>query len=128
LKYVDIFLPNQREACKIAGTDDVEDAINTLAERVPLLVVKLGLRGAVAVKKRKRIDASGVKVTPIDPIGAGDSFDAGFLYQFLRGSALDKCLLWGNLAGAFSTTQCGGTEAFRNRRNWHAFLRQHRAT
>ena len=128
LKYVDILLPNEREACKIAGTDDVEGAIRKLAKCVPIVVVKLGPRGAIAIHKNKRIKAARVKVACVDPIGAGDSFDAGFLYQFMRGAPLQKCLAWGNLAGAFSTTQPGGTEAFRNRRLWLKFMRQNRAS
>ena len=128
LKYVDVFLPNEREALKIAATGQVEDAARKLVEKVATVVVKLGPRGAMAVNRGRRLLASAVKVDVIDPIGAGDSFDAGFICQFVRGAPLAKCLEWGNLAGAFSTTQPGGTEAFRNRKNWRAFLRQYRAT
>jgi sugar/nucleoside kinase (ribokinase family) len=128
LKYVDVFLPNEREALKITATPKVEDAARKLAEKVATAVVKLGPRGAMAVNRGQRIAAESVKVDVIDPIGAGDSFDAGFIYQFVRGAPLAKCLQWGNLAGAFSTTQPGGTEAFRNRKNWREFLRKHQAT
>src|SRR5277367_343479 len=48
LRYVDVFLPNEREACKAAGTEDVEDAIQKLSELVPLVVVKVGRKGAIA--------------------------------------------------------------------------------
>jgi len=127
LKYVDVFLPNQREVCKIAGTDDLDRAIQRLAVRVPMLVVKLGPRGAVAVHKGKQIESSGIRVAVVDPIGAGDSFDAGFLYQFVRGAPLKTCLQWGNLAGAFSTTRPGGTEAFRDPKKWRSFVRAQRS-
>ncbi len=127
LKYVDILLPNAREACKIAATNDLEDAIRRLAERVPLLVVKLGAEGSVALEKGRRVKASPPVVTAVDHVGAGDSFDAGFLYQRLRGAPLEQCLAWGNLAGAFSTTQPGGTEAFRDRQAWRRFSRQKRS-
>jgi len=50
----------------------------------------------------------------VDAVGAGDSFDAGFLSQYLRGSDLATCLTVGNVAGALSTTRSGGTEAFRD--------------
>jgi sugar/nucleoside kinase (ribokinase family) len=126
LKYVDILLPNAREACKIAATEKLEDAIRILSQRVPLLVVKLGADGAVAVEKGKRVKSLPPRVTAVDHVGAGDSFDAGFLYQRLRGAALEQCLAWGNLAGAFSTTQPGGTEAFRDRQAWRRFSRQKR--
>jgi len=58
-------------------------------------------------------------------VGAGDSFDAGFLHQFLLGADVTTCLAYGNLCGAFSTTDCGGTEAFRNPARMQEFLRQH---
>jgi len=97
-----------------------------LADRVPLLVVKMGEEGALAVRGQERFTSPAVKVRFVDPVGAGDSFDAGFLSQYVRGADLPTCLLWGNLAGALSTTMPGGTEAFRDREHREAFLREHR--
>jgi len=115
LKYVDVFLPNEREACRIAGTDDLEEAVSWLSERVPLIVVKWGKRGAIAQRGTERITSAACKVEVVDAVGAGDSFDAGFLSQFVRGKNLQDCLAAGNRTGAFSTTRAGGTEAFRDR-------------
>jgi sugar/nucleoside kinase (ribokinase family) len=117
LKHVDVFLPNEREACKAAGTDDLEDAIGKLSKLVPLLVVKLGRKGALAQKGSERFTAAAKEVIPVDTIGAGDSFDAGFLHEYVRGSDLKRCLESGNTAGALSTTRPGGTEAFRENRH-----------
>lgn len=122
LAFVDVLFPNEREAQKIAQTSSLDDAISRLAERVPLVVVKLGEKGALAVKNGKRITAPPVKVAVQDPVGAGDSFDAGFLHQYLKGASLETCLAYGNLAGAFSTTQPGGTEAFRDRAEQQRFF------
>jgi sugar/nucleoside kinase (ribokinase family) len=119
LRYVDVFLPNAREARLIAGSDDLETAVARLAERVPLVVIKRGEEGAMAQRGREQFQSPAVKpavkVEFVDPVGAGDSFDAGFLAQYVRGADLPTCLRWGNLAGAFSTTMAGGTEAFRDR-------------
>ena len=115
LRYVDVFLPNAREAKKIVGTDDLEVAVNKLAEIVPTVVIKLGAEGAMAQRGKEKIQSPGLKVDFVDPVGAGDSFDAGFLHQFVRGADLRTCLASGNRAGAFSTTRPGGTEAFRDR-------------
>lgn len=123
LRYVDVFLPNAREARRITDSEDLETAVARLAERVPLVVVKLGEEGALARRGRERVRSAAVKVEFVDPVGAGDSFDAGFLAQFVRGADLATCLRWGNLAGAFSTTMAGGTEAFRDRVQRELFWR-----
>jgi sugar/nucleoside kinase (ribokinase family) len=123
LRHVDVFLPNQREASKAAGTDDLEEAIGKLSRLVPLLVVKLGRQGALAQKGSERITAASKPVTPVDSVGAGDSFDAGFLHEYVRGSDLATCLASANRAGALSTTRPGGTEAFRDADHRQRFIR-----
>jgi len=125
LPYVDVFLPNERELKRIAGTENVEAAIDRLAAIVPLLVVKLGSEGTMAQTGKERVTSPAVKVDLVDPVGAGDSFDAGFLHEFLRGSDLTTCLRSGNLAGALSVTRPGGTEAFRNAEYRSNFFKQH---
>ena len=114
LRHVDIFLPNEREACKAAGTADLETAIHKLSQMVPLVVVKLGRHGALAQRGAERFVSPPRVVKTVDAIGAGDSFDAGFLHEFVRGADLEACLASGNLVGALSTTRPGGTEAFRD--------------
>jgi sugar/nucleoside kinase (ribokinase family) len=125
LPHVDILLPNEREAMKMSRADDVETALSRLAQKVETVVVKMGASGAIAIRNGRRFSAPAVPVTVIDPIGAGDSFDAGFLHQFLRGAEVTTCLAYGNLCGAFSTTDCGGTEAFRDAARMQEFFRRH---
>lgn len=127
LRYVDVFMPNARELKRIAGTDDFEAAVNSIAQKVPVLVVKMGERGAIAQRGTQRIESPAARVNFVDPVGAGDSFDAGFLSQYVCGADLETCLRWGNLAGAWSTTQPGGTEAFRDKEATMTFLRGHGA-
>jgi sugar/nucleoside kinase (ribokinase family) len=127
LRYVDVFLPNERELLRIARTDDFETALGRIAGKVPLLVVKMGQKGALAQRGQERMSKPAINVDFVDPVGAGDSFDAGFLSQYVRGADLSTCLEWGNVAGAFSTTRPGGTEAFRDGERVQAFLREHAA-
>jgi sugar/nucleoside kinase (ribokinase family) len=126
LRYVDVFLPNEREAMKAAETDDLENAIIALADLVPIVAVKLGPKGSLAQRGRERLTCPPAQVSPVDAVGAGDSFDAGFIHEYLRGSDLQTCLITGNLAGALSTTRPGGTEAFRDREYREDFFRRHR--
>jgi sugar/nucleoside kinase (ribokinase family) len=123
LRYVDVFLPNEREACKVAGTEDLEAAIRKLSQRVPLVVVKLGRKGALAQRGTERVTSPSQEVDAVDTVGAGDSFDAGFLHQYVRGADLAACLASGNKAGALSTTRPGGTEAFRDAAHREAFFK-----
>ncbi len=124
-KYVDILLPNEREACKLAQVEDVERASEILSQKVPVLVVKRGSQGAfVRVGKEKHSGFPPI-VDPIDPVGAGDSFDAGFVHQYIRGAKVEDCLKFANVAGALSVTRAGGTEAFRDARHREDFIRKH---
>ncbi len=128
LRYVDVFMPNEREALKVAGVSDLETALDKLAAIVPLVVVKLGREGAMAQRGAERCVSPAVEVDAVDAVdavGAGDSFDAGFLHEFVRGAELRSCLRSGNLAGALSTTRPGGTEAFREPKYREQFFTDH---
>jgi sugar/nucleoside kinase (ribokinase family) len=114
LSMVDIFLPNEDEACRITGKTDVEGALEALAKQVPLVAVKCGKRGSIVQTGSRRWEVPAQCVIPVDTIGAGDSFNAGFLSAYLRGEAPDACAVFGNRAAALSTLCPGGTEAFRD--------------
>lgn len=122
LKSVDIFLPNEREACKLAGTNDVQDALEALSRLVPIVVIKCGHKGATAKRGKDQFHAPPFSVQPVDTIGAGDSFNAGFLHKFILHRSLEECLEYGNAVAALSTTRAGGTEALRDRNYREHFL------
>jgi sugar/nucleoside kinase (ribokinase family) len=122
LSIVDVFLPNEDEACRITGKPNAESAIEALAQRVPLVAVKCGKRGSLVQKASQRWSIPAEPVTPVDTIGAGDSFDAGFLTAFLRGDAPDACAYFGNRTAALSTLRPGGTESFRDSELVESFL------
>jgi sugar/nucleoside kinase (ribokinase family) len=125
LRHVDVFFLNERELKKVAGTEDLRSAILRVSEAVPMTVVKLGANGALLREKDQELRDAALPVNVVDLVGAGDSFDAGFLHQFIRGAAPERCLEYANLAGAFSTTRPGGTEAFRDRKHLESFFDQH---
>ena len=128
LKYVDVLLPNEREACKLAQVDDAERAADILSQKVAIVVIKRGSHGALARVSKDKFVVPSLNVEAIDHVGAGDSFDAGFLQEFVRGKAIEDCLKFGNLLGALSVTRPGGTEAFRDAEYRDSFLRAHGAT
>ncbi|MGC1781394.1 MAG: sugar kinase [Acidobacteriaceae bacterium] len=125
LRHVDIFLPNAAEACHIVREDDAEKAGKKLAEKIPTVVLKLGSRGAMAFHHGRQFVAPTVPVAAVDTVGAGDSFNAGFLHAWTHGAEIEQCLHLGNLCGAFSTTAPGGTKAFRDAEKREAFFAEH---
>jgi sugar/nucleoside kinase (ribokinase family) len=115
IRSVDLLMPNEREACLLSGETDLERAIEVLRNLVPLLVIKRGANGASAYRGTESWDAPPHPVQVIDAVGAGDSFNAGFLHAWLRGWPVEQALAYGNLTGAWSTSASGGTSAFRGK-------------
>jgi sugar/nucleoside kinase (ribokinase family) len=111
LASVDVLMPNEMEATRLAHTSDLEIAIAVLRQHVTTVVVKAGDRGAVAVGSGGRATAPALRVAAVDTTGAGDSFDAGFLAATLGGESLERCLAIANACGALSTRATGGVDA-----------------
>ena len=125
LPYVDIFLPNESEICRMAGGCELDEAVARFSEKVSTIIVKRGRRGCRVRQGDTSLDVPGITVQPVDTIGAGDSFDAGFLYSYLNGKDLGTSARAGNITGALSTLAPGGTEAFRDRNLRETFLQTH---
>ena len=109
LSVTNVFLPNETEAKLLSGADNVDEAANRLESRVEALVIKLGKDGALGVQKGERVRTTSIPVNVIDTVGAGDSFDAGFMYGYLNQWSMDKSLHLAYICGALSTQQAGGT-------------------
>ena len=122
---IDILLPNEDEIKRITRKPTLEQALDTLAARVPLVVVKCGPRGAVVQQGVTRTWVDPITLQPVDTVGAGDSFNAGFLHTWLRTGNPIASARMGNITGALSTLRPGGTEAFRDRTLRDDFLKQH---
>ena len=130
LPHLDIFLPNDAEACAIVRAHHdadatLEDAIAWLAARVPLLAVKCGAAGAIARRGAQQVHRAPPAVVPVDAIGAGDSFDAGMLCGYLAGWPLEQALHAAVLCGALSTRAAGGAAAQATRAEVLAALDDH---
>jgi sugar/nucleoside kinase (ribokinase family) len=109
LALVDLFLPNAAEACAIARKRHVEAALASLAQVVPVVAVKLGAEGAVGRRGDETARAAPPAVRVVDTTGAGDTFDAGFVYGYLAGWPLDRTLQFACACGALTTRRAGGT-------------------
>jgi len=113
LPFVDIFLPNLEELKLLTGTDSMEKALNKISEVANIVVIKDGTNGSHLWNEGKLIHQSIFRNPDVaDAIGAGDSFNSGFLSKFIEKQPLKKCTEFGALAGAINTTSAGGTTAF----------------
>ncbi len=79
LALTNVFLPNAREATLLSGETDVEQAARKLAGQAETVAVKLGPDGALGVRHGVQERVPSIPVKFVDAVGAGDSFDAGFL-------------------------------------------------
>ena len=109
LECTDVLLLNGREAQAITSARDHREAMKMLLESVPTVVIKRGEKGALVGREGECHAVSVEPVTKIvDTIGAGDSFDAGFLAGWLRGLDLRDCAAIGNMCGRATTQVAGG--------------------
>ena len=110
ISHVDVFLPNEDEALALTGRERVEQALRALVELCPLVALKLGADGAVAqARDGEMICAAGYPAEVVDTTGAGDSFDAGFVFSYvLQGRSLAESLRFANACGALAVSHVGG--------------------
>ncbi|MFZ0389816.1 MAG: carbohydrate kinase family protein [Calditrichia bacterium] len=114
LKQTDIFFPNDDEAIRIAHAGNLDEAVDKLAQMAGIVVVKRGKEGALLKTGQSVLEQKPFNVNAVETTGAGDSFNAGFLHQYLRDGDLKRSLRYGNACGALAVTEMGGTAAFRN--------------
>lgn len=126
LDFVDVFLPNDEEARCITGTDDLDQAMTVLADRAGAVVVTCGAEGVKLLREGGQTQSfASPQVEPVDAVGAGDSFNAGFLRRYLEGCSLHECVEFGLAAGAYSTQASGGTSAFEDVSKFRSFAAEH---
>jgi sugar/nucleoside kinase (ribokinase family) len=113
LPYVDVFMPNESELLALTKTDSISSGIEKIRPYLNTLALKMGRKGSMGICGEQELTVPAFEVRHfVDAIGAGDSFNAGFIQKYISGAPLDDCLREGNLMGALNTTAAGGTGAF----------------
>jgi sugar/nucleoside kinase (ribokinase family) len=116
LRLCDLFLPNEREAEWISGEVGTARVLRALRDKgLRGVAMKMGGQGAALLWKRKEFLCDAYPAETLDTTGAGDSFNAGFIYGLLRGDPPAECLNLANICGALSTRELGGIAGFPSR-------------
>ena len=107
-RYIDIVFANEEESSAFTGGKDPEAALEEIGGMADVAVVKLGKRGAMAMRDGRRAFVPGRSSNVVDTTAAGDFFAGGFLYALTRGGELEQCLQMGTLL-ASNVIQVVGT-------------------
>jgi tagatose kinase len=107
-----VLLPGTAELGLLGGRSAVADNICFLFDTTPLemIVVKQGKQGCTVYTRREAIEVPAYPVAEVDPTGAGDCFDAGFLCGLLDNRPLDECARMASAAGALNAGAFGPME------------------
>ena len=112
LAHCDVFLPNRDEARAITGATDDADALGVLGEMgATRVAMKAGAAGGQVLGPQGHHRHLGFEVAVQDTTGAGDAFNAGFVFGMLAGWTDADSLTLANACGAIATTAAGGTTA-----------------
>jgi len=108
LGHLDALLLDEEEAKRISGRKRTSDAIEVLLKKGPRIVaVKSGAKGCTVGYANRIRNVRPYKVTPVSTIGAGDAFDAAFIFGSLQNWSIEKVARFANVVAAISTTQYG---------------------
>ncbi len=125
LPVLDILFVNEHEVKAIAKSESVSRASTTLAQQVDLVVAKLGPGGALMADQEGVLSSPAFPVEVVDTTGAGDSFNAGFIYKYVvEGGSQSEALRFANACGAIAATRVGGASLVPSAAEVETFLTQ----
>ena len=105
--FVDVVFANELEAAEFAGTDDPESMLGALAELCPAAAVKLGALGSLVRMDGRTVRIAPEPADPVDATGAGDLWQAGFIFGYLHNAAPETCGRIGSILGAAAVSNFG---------------------
>ena len=105
--HVDVVFANELEAAEFAGASDPDAMLGALAELCPTAAVKLGALGSLVRMNGTTVRIPPEPANPVDATGAGDLWQAGFLYGWLHGASPEVCGRIGSILGAAAVSHFG---------------------
>lgn len=119
LEHCSVLLPGVAELALLSGEKDVESGVAQMFSRFPieLVMLKRGRDGCTIFSRQAAsISLPAFQVKEVDPTGAGDCFDAGFLASLVEGKSLRECAQVAAAAGALNAAAFGPMEGRISRR------------
>ncbi|MCW4000159.1 MAG: carbohydrate kinase family protein [Candidatus Bathyarchaeota archaeon] len=106
-----VMMPNSLELELITGESNVPKAAQALLDMgVQIVAVKLGEKGCYVTNGAEKATIQPFKVTAVDTTGAGDAFNAGFLYGLIQNKSLFECGRLGNYVASRSVMKMGARD------------------
>lgn len=113
LDTTDIYTPNRKEALRITGAANENDAADALKKYIDRVIVKVDKDGCIGIDNGERFFVKSVeKFKNKDSTGAGDAFLAGLCYGLFYDYPLKDCIEFGNITGGKAVTAVGALSAY----------------
>lgn len=128
LELADIFTPNEKEAVRITGKNDLREAMAVLADNFAVPIVTLSRSGCLFRSDGKTYLAPPIDQGPtVDTTGAGDAFLAGLIYGTLTGVSRRRSITYANILGGNAVTALGCLTAVMDQTRLFALADAHEA-
>ena len=133
-KKVDMLKVNEEEARLLANTEDIRDAANRLySSNLDIIVITRGKLGCYYKTAKYEGDIPTINVKVVDTTGAGDAFNAGFIYGLykekrkasqLTKEELETVLKRAVVIGSLTITKKGAVSAFPTKKDIDKFSKK----
>jgi sugar/nucleoside kinase (ribokinase family) len=109
MEAADVLIPTAEELVLLTDSDALDEAVDSLISAKPerIIVVTHGADGCTVYTQDGQTDVVGFLVEEVDPTGAGDCFDAGFLVRWLATDTPVEAARWANACGALAVSKRG---------------------
>ena len=112
VRLVDLLVPNQLEACRLAGADTPEEAAVRLSRLSRDVIVTLGADGSLWAREgRIRHRQAALSVAAVDTTAAGDTYVGVLVSRLAEQASLPDAMRWAAAASALSVTRAGATSS-----------------
>lgn len=112
---IEVLIVNEHEAETLFGGVSKGSDLKTWSELLTThgihhVIITRGGEPTRVISQNRVVEVPAHPVTPIDTVGAGDTFAGAFAAHYAEGSAIEEAVRWANAAAALSTLKSGAQE------------------